>query len=226
MIELPEAVVIAQQMAQELTGKHIAEGVRGNSPHKFAFYSGEPDYYAATLADKVVGPASARGGIILVPVEPGYVLGLGGGGERILYHRDATTLPKRHQLLLRFDDGSYLTVTVSGWGSAWLSTPEGLATHVHMGKVGVSPLSAAFTEVRRADTGRPARHQVFHGQRARRVWRGQWLLAGYPLACQCPSAPPRGAGDGRRAEDALPRHVRYSARNGGAGRARFRVRPI
>ncbi len=146
MIELPEATVIAQQMAHELTGKRIVEGLRGNSPHKFAFYSGEPDYYAATLADKVVGPAYARGGIILMPVEPGYVLGLGGGGERILYHRDAATLPKKHQLLLRFGGDSYLSVTVSGWGAAWLSTPEGLATHAHMSRVGISPLDEAFTE--------------------------------------------------------------------------------
>jgi hypothetical protein len=37
MIELPEAITLASQFNQELLGKRIASGIRGNSPHKFAF---------------------------------------------------------------------------------------------------------------------------------------------------------------------------------------------
>jgi len=39
MIELPEALVIAQQMSEELKERQIESGVRGNVPHRFAFYS-------------------------------------------------------------------------------------------------------------------------------------------------------------------------------------------
>jgi hypothetical protein len=49
MIELPEAVVIAAQIDQHLRGQRIAEVVRGNAPHKWAFYSGPPEHYASML---------------------------------------------------------------------------------------------------------------------------------------------------------------------------------
>jgi formamidopyrimidine-DNA glycosylase len=75
------------------------------------------------------------------------VLTLGGGGERIVLHRSAQTLPQKHQLLLRFTDETYLSVTVQGWGSAQLVQQSELARHLSSGPGagGVSPLSDAFT---------------------------------------------------------------------------------
>jgi len=145
MIELAEAVVIARQMTAELAGKRIAEGTRGNSPHKFAFYSAEAGEYATILRGKTLGPAHDNGSLIMLPVEPGYVLALGSGGERILYHRDAATLPKKHQLSLHFDDDSHLTVSVQGWGAALLLTPEQLAAHPWIPAYRLSPLEEGFT---------------------------------------------------------------------------------
>lgn len=145
MIELPEAVTIARQLAESLTGKRIAAAMRGNSPHQFAFYSGAPELYESALPGKVLGLACAQGNLIVVPAEPGFVLGLGVGGERILYHADASTLPRKHQLWLRFEDDSHLTVSVSGWGAAWLVPQSDVAEHRHMGEVGVDPLGPGFT---------------------------------------------------------------------------------
>ncbi len=68
-----------------------------------------------------------------------------GGGERIALHRDEKTLPKKHQLLLGFTDGGFLTVTVQGWGSAMLFHQSEVADHPWVGKPGISPLSDAFT---------------------------------------------------------------------------------
>lgn len=145
MIELPEALVIARQMSDVLKGRHVVSAVRGNAPHKFAFYSGSPEEYATILAGKTMGEATAHGSAILAAVEPDHVLGLGVGGERILFHQDESTLPKKHHLLLHFEDGAYLTVTVQGWGAAWLLHRSKVADHPHLGKLGVSPLSDAFT---------------------------------------------------------------------------------
>ncbi len=39
MIEYPEAATLARQMSVELSGKRVSSCLRGNSPHKFAFYS-------------------------------------------------------------------------------------------------------------------------------------------------------------------------------------------
>lgn len=146
MIELPEAITIARQISNDLKGKKIASGVRGSSPHKFAFtgqYSDED--FAAIVRGKTIGDSWANGSVILTDLEPGYVLSLGCGGERILYHCSEKTLPKKHQLLFDFHDGTYLTVTISGWGEVRLLEKEEVPNHPHIKKDAISPLSDAFT---------------------------------------------------------------------------------
>lgn len=145
MIELPEAVTFARQMTAELAGKRIKAAVQSSSPHKFAFVSGTPEEYQEILVGRTIGKSSARHRYILTPIEPGYVLVLGEGGERILVHPTEKTLPKKHQLLLQFEDGTYLTVSVQGWGAVWLFEEHEVDQHEYVGKVCVSPLSDAFT---------------------------------------------------------------------------------
>jgi formamidopyrimidine-DNA glycosylase len=145
VIELPEAKVIAQQIAAELTGKRIEYGDRGNTFHKFAFANGSSQDYQTILKDKAIGPARGHGSAILVPIEPGHVLVLGGGGERILYHSNDAKLPKKTHLSLRFTDGTCLTVTVQGWGNTLL-LPEGtFGEHRHVQIDRTPPLNAGFT---------------------------------------------------------------------------------
>jgi len=144
MIELPEALVIARQMNEGLEGKRVESGMRGNVPHRFAFYSRPAEEYAAILEGKTMGEVTEHGPAILASVEPDYVLVLGGGGERILFHQSAKTLPRKHHLLLHFEDGTYLTVTVQGWGNALLLPRSEAAAHPHVGEGKVSPLSDAF----------------------------------------------------------------------------------
>jgi len=145
MIELPEALTIARQMSDTLKGKRIESAVRGNVPHKFAFYTRTPEEYAALLQGKTMGEARDYGSQILASVEPGHVLVLGGGGERILFHQEERTLPKKHHLLLHFQDGTYLTVSVQGWGAVGLLQQSEVGSHALAGPAGVSPLSDAFT---------------------------------------------------------------------------------
>jgi formamidopyrimidine-DNA glycosylase len=145
MIELPEASTIARQMSQELKGKQIAYGNRGNAAHKFAFSSGSPEEYAEIFQSRRMGETKGHGSAILASIEPDYVLVLGGGGERILYHQDKRTLPKKHHLLLHFEDGTYLTVTVQGWGNTLLLPQAEAGTHPHVQKGRIPPLEHAFT---------------------------------------------------------------------------------
>ncbi len=145
MIEYPEAVTIARQITSELKGKRVADGNRGNSPHKFAFYNHTPEEYAALLPGRTVGEATVNGPLILANLEPEYALILGGGGERILYHRSAATLPKKYQLFLHFNDETYLTVSVQGWGSAFLLKQSEVPTHQFVNLRNPSPLSDGFS---------------------------------------------------------------------------------
>jgi formamidopyrimidine-DNA glycosylase len=140
MIELPEAMVFAEQFNRDVRGRQIRAFTPGNAPHKFGSYNRPAEEYAAILPGKVVGESVAHRNHILVSLEPGYALSLGGGGERIVLHENDTTLPKRHRLLLEFTDGAFLTVTVQGWGSVSLLDAE----EVRLDAV-VSPVSDEFT---------------------------------------------------------------------------------
>ena len=144
MIELPEALTIARQMNKELKGKCIESSVYMDSPHRFAFYNRErtPEEYETILNGRAIGQVVGQASHILIPLEPGYVLKLGDGGERILFHKDENTLPKKHQLLLHFEDDTYLTVSIQGWGAVEIEQQAKFRAY----KPGrTSPLSDAFT---------------------------------------------------------------------------------
>lgn len=150
MIELPEAVVIAGQMREVLKGKVIKAATRGNTPSKFTFYTGTPEWYAAALRGKAFGGAVADGALIVIDLLDGKTrtlqLVLGGGGERIIHHKSVAKLPKKHQLLLEFTDGSFLSVSVQGWGSAQLFEKADACKRWCGFDKGLMPTDMGFTE--------------------------------------------------------------------------------
>lgn len=134
MIELPEAATIAAQLTKELEGAKIVSCVRGNSSHKFAFYNHTPEEYEKLMVGKKVGKSAYTGSCVTTGIGNSLFLALGEGGEKITLHEDGKSIPKKHQLLLGFDDGRFLSVTVSGWGMASLFTHEELQNHRWIGK--------------------------------------------------------------------------------------------
>ena len=52
MIEIPESNVIARQINETLKGKVLKIAKANSSPHKFAWYFGNPEDYNALLAGK------------------------------------------------------------------------------------------------------------------------------------------------------------------------------
>lgn len=117
MFEIPEYVTIAAQMSERMAGKRIAEGSLGNSPHKFVWYNVSPAGFSAIVKGKTVGKASTRGRWLFVPLAPGYVLVLGECGGRIRLYQAGSELPEKHHLLLKFLDGSCLSVMTQMWGA-------------------------------------------------------------------------------------------------------------
>ncbi|MDO8055671.1 MAG: hypothetical protein Q6361_02315 [Candidatus Hermodarchaeota archaeon] len=147
MIELPEAITLARQIGADLKGKEIRSGIGGQTPHKFAFFDNKIPHaeFEKIVPGKTMGNSHAHGMAILTDLDPGYVLSLGCGGERIRYHSGVKTLPKKHQLKLNFHDDTYLTVTVSGWGEVRLLEASDLPNHPHLRHNAISPLSDKFT---------------------------------------------------------------------------------
>jgi len=64
MIEIPEAIVLSEQLNGAIKGKVITDVVAGYSPHKFAFFYGDPQNYASLLVGEAICEASPRGGLV------------------------------------------------------------------------------------------------------------------------------------------------------------------
>ena len=124
MIELPKVLTIARQMNDELREKRIASVVHNHTPHKFAMYNEPPGGYEAVLAGKTMGEVTGDGKWIFGSLDQERVLLLGELGGRILFHRSEDTLPKKHQLLLHFEDETFLTITIQMWGFIQVVTGE------------------------------------------------------------------------------------------------------
>lgn len=114
MIELPEAVNIAGQLNDTVFGKRIAAVVAKHTPHKLAWYYGEPSTYSDLLTGKTVGEASPFGSMVEVKVENTNVLF--GEGANIRFHAKGEPRPAKHQLLIEFDDHSALSFSIQMYG--------------------------------------------------------------------------------------------------------------
>jgi hypothetical protein len=86
MIELPEALTIAGQMDWELRGRRTESATHLSWPIKWAFHDNPPEEIEHIPRGRAAGAAEGHGSMILAYVDPDYVLLLGGGGERILFH--------------------------------------------------------------------------------------------------------------------------------------------
>ena len=64
MIELPEAIVLAKQIDEKTSCKRINKVTAAKSPHKFAWYYGDPKKYYGLLVGKAIGSAASYGGLV------------------------------------------------------------------------------------------------------------------------------------------------------------------
>lgn len=117
MLEIPEAVTIARQIGERLTGRHVASAVAGASPHGFAWYHGDSAGYGELLAGRGVEGARAVGGMVEMVLEGAGLIFCDGASPRYVAPGDKR--PKKHQLLVEFDDGSALSCGVQMYGGMW-----------------------------------------------------------------------------------------------------------
>jgi formamidopyrimidine-DNA glycosylase len=151
MFEIPECITLARQMSETLTGKRVARGDLGNSPHKFVWYNRTPEQFAKLVTARTVGPAYSRGRWLFLPLEPGYVLVFGECGGRILFHDPRERLPAKYHLSLTFEDGSFLTATTQMWGAMELFEQGKELERKYLKGMRPTPIEAEFTAARLAD---------------------------------------------------------------------------
>ncbi len=145
MIELPEAAVLARQCNETIRGKTVKNVIAAGSPHKFAWYMGDPRYYADLLTGKTIDGAASHGG--QVEIAAGDVRMAFSDGVNLRYVELSQKPPCKHQLLLEFEDGSRLVASVQMYGGL-LAFVEGKNDNRYylMAKEKPAPLSDAFDE--------------------------------------------------------------------------------
>ncbi len=117
MIELPEAANLAAQLNRTVRGKRITSVTAGHSPHKFAWFHGDPGAYADLLIGRTIGNSAGHGGLLEMETDDRRILFGDGVSLRIAPPGSAT--PATHQLLLEFDDSSRLAASVQMYGGLW-----------------------------------------------------------------------------------------------------------
>ena len=114
MIELPEAVVLSRQLNETITGKRIKNVVAAQSPHKFAWYHGDPNKYHDLLTGKRIGIANAYGSWIEIDTEDMMISFC--EGVSLHFHKENEKRPPKHQLLIEFEDLAALSASVQMYG--------------------------------------------------------------------------------------------------------------
>ncbi len=114
MLELPETTILARQISENLKGRIIQSVVAAQSPHKFAWYHGDPQTYSARLEGDAILSAEAHG--MFVQVNTSNTTLLFSDGVNLRWHPAAGELPAKHQLFLGFDDGTALSASVAMYG--------------------------------------------------------------------------------------------------------------
>jgi formamidopyrimidine-DNA glycosylase len=117
MIEIPEAEILSGQLTRTVGGKKIAVVVAGLSPHKFAWYHGDPKDYDALLRGRPVDVAVARGG--MVEARLGEIRLLFSDGVVLRFHTGEEPRPRKHQLLIEFEDATAISASVQMYGGLW-----------------------------------------------------------------------------------------------------------
>jgi len=145
VIELPEAAVLAKQINETGVGKKIKNVIAVQTPHKLAWYFGDPQEYKSLLTGKVISGATSYGG--QVEITAGKAKLLFSDGVNLRYYNEGEKLPDKHQLLLEFNDGSSLVGRVQMYGglSAFLEG-ENDNKYYLIAKEKPSPLSGDFGE--------------------------------------------------------------------------------
>lgn len=146
MIELPEAITLVKQINDTLKGRQILHVMADYSPHKFAWYHGDPQGYGSILKGNTIEEADSCGGMVRIRTSRAMLLL--GDGINLRYYEAEQETPPKHQLLLELEDGAKATASVQMYGGIWCFGDERdfQNPYYEIAKKKPSPVSEAFDE--------------------------------------------------------------------------------
>lgn len=145
MIEIPESTVIGYQAESILAGKCISEVVQATSPHSFTWYNGSPLLYNDLLTGREIVAVKGHGAFIDIVFDKDVILSLS-DGVNLKYYPAFEKHPAKHQLLIVFDDKSFMTFTVSMYGGIYAFKKSFDNFYYNNSLNSISPLRDEFDE--------------------------------------------------------------------------------
>ena len=145
MIEIPESYSFARQAADMLSGRTVTDVFNATHPHKFAWYLGDPTDYRTRLAGKTIRAAEGYGAFIDLLLDDETHIALS-DGVNLRYHAPGAEVPPKYQLLIAFDDDSFLVFTVAMYGGI-IAFQKTFDNSYYLGELSKpSPLEDRFAE--------------------------------------------------------------------------------
>jgi len=146
MLEIPESKTIGIQAGNTLINKKIVMVYPTTSQHKFAFYSGNPDEYNNLLTGRQIKSAKGHGMFVDIYCDGKLSITIG-DGTNMRYYLCNEPRPEKHQLLIEFDDASYVAFTVAMYGGIWAYKGKFDNPYHQRSLTSISPLDDAFDEL-------------------------------------------------------------------------------
>lgn len=115
MLELPEVVTLSKQAHNTLSGKTVAHVFNATRPHKFTFYNSDPSEYGKLLVGKTILSSAGYGMFVDFCLSDNITMNIG-DGVTARYYPPGAAVPAHYQLLIAFEDESFLVFTVAMYG--------------------------------------------------------------------------------------------------------------
>lgn len=128
MLEIPESHTIAEQLNETIKDKKIISVATDNHPHKFASYYDDPKGYNDLLKGKIIEKSSAYGGLVEIIAEDTKVVF--GDGANIRYSSNNDEIPKKNQLLIKFEDLSSLACSTQMYAQIHAAISTGYIMYI------------------------------------------------------------------------------------------------
>lgn len=145
MLEIPESKTIALQAGNTLISKRITKVIGPSSPHKYAFYRGDPAEYPKLLEGRQIKSTRGHGMFVDLCCDENTWITIG-DGTNMRYYPSVERHPEKHQLILEFDDDSFLAFTVAMYGGIWAYRGEFDNSYYQGSLNSISPLDDTFNE--------------------------------------------------------------------------------
>ena len=146
MLEIPESKTISIQAGSTLINRRIVEVINATSPHKFAFYKGDPAEYSKLLIERIIVSTKGHGMFVDIYCDENISITIG-EGTNMRYYSPSEQRPEKHQLLIVFDDGSCIVFTVAMYGGIWAYKKIFDNPYYQRSLNSISPLDDKFDEL-------------------------------------------------------------------------------